>query len=202
LSKRARPEMPVAPFAFLLVEGGDEREICKWLIGDAAWPSYCCWPADGRDDIPVVAAIAARDPNFGAARSIGIVLDTESSIADAQAIAAKAFQAFQLSLPGHALISTDTLKHGVFYSPDGTSFGAIENLCRSSAAHAKVAACVDSLERCVNDSNLLPALVSKRWVEAYIAFAGNPRHQLRHAVTEGLFGPGAFAELKAFLLAL
>lgn len=51
--------------------------------GGQAWSQLCGWKADGRD-LPNLARLAKNDVNFRYARSVGVVLDVESNLAEAR----------------------------------------------------------------------------------------------------------------------
>jgi hypothetical protein len=205
LSKRVKEllPMPSVPFKLLIVEGGDEEVVCKWLIGDPFWKSYWCWNASSRERLPGVAEAATNDANFTSAASVGVVFDVEGDIAGAIDIAEQTFKVLGSGNPGHAKFISGTKKFGLFMSPDGSSPGAVENLCRKAATRAEAAQCVNAYENCSGVVPLaLTAHADKRWVNAYIAAVLGPRKFLPDALAEGLFDPAPFVDLKTFLLAL
>jgi hypothetical protein len=203
VSKEKKPAFPEGPFRLLFVEGGDEEAVCEWLIGPTDWTSFRCWIPENPNVLPGLARLAHQDANIGGAQSVGLVLDTESDIKRALEIARGVFAAFGASVPAHAGFASTVPKCGLFVSPDGSSHGAIETLCRQAAADTNAARCVDAYESCAGVKSLdLPAQRDKRWVTTYIAATLGPTKRLPEALKANLFDPLAFASLKNFLLAL
>jgi hypothetical protein len=197
---------PAAPFGLLLVEGGDERAVCEQVAGPAAWTGLVCWYRSGRDDLPGLAQLAALDPNFARARSIGIVLDAEDDLAAARALTARTLAALGVAqTPPHAAISDGAPRIGVFFSPDGASTGSIETLCRRAVRSATLAACVDQLVTCAGAPHALQARADKGWLRSYLGMTADPslRFHQAFAAPDGIdAGHAAFDGLRAFLRSL
>lgn len=128
MSRPQNPSLPSVDFGLVLVEGGDERAIVQILAGQA-WTQLRCWNAGGRD-LPNLARLARNDPNFRHARSVGVILDVENSVADAHRIAQETLAVLGATSPGVHGVLTGSPRLGLFLSPDGTGLGAIETLCR------------------------------------------------------------------------
>jgi hypothetical protein len=200
------PPFPAQPFALLLVEGGDERAVCEHVAGPSAWAGIVCWYRSGRDDLPGLARLAALDPNFSHARSIGLVLDVEDNLAAATAVAARTLAVFgAASIPTHGVLFAGPPQLGVFLSPDGASHGAIESLCRQAVRNNALAACVDQLVTCAGAPHALVARADKGWLRSYLGMTGDPSLRFHQAFTspDGIDpAHAAFDGLRAFLRAL
>lgn len=200
------PSFPAAPFGFLLVEGGDERAVCEAVAGPATWSRLVCWNAQGRDQLVKLAAVAALDPNFQHARSIGLVLDMEDDGAVAHDIARRALAALgATSAPAHGVFQGSSPQLGVFLSPDGVANGCIETLCRKAVSDTKLAACVDALVVCAGAPHSVQAHADKGWLRAYLGMCADPSlrfHQTLMAADDIDPAHAAFDPLRAFLHAL
>jgi hypothetical protein len=207
MSPRANPSFPGKPFGLLLVEGGDEESLCKAVAGPALWPELCCWKARGRDDLKPLARVAKLAPNFGYARSVGLVLDAEDNPDAALKLAEEVLAAFGNSLPlVHGTVAGQPLRLGVFLSPDGRSAGSIEALCRAAVRDPKVSACVDALVACAAVPHSNRALEAKAWLQAYLAMFPEPHrfHDAFDLKKGGSIDPAhhAFDPLRNFLRSL
>ena len=200
------PSFPVAPFGLLLVEGGDERAVCEAVAGPATWSRLVCWNAQGRDQLVRLAAVAALDPNFQHARSVGVVLDMEDNGVVAHDIARRALAAFGGTLaPAHAVLQGSSPLLGAFLSPDGVANGCIETLCRKAVSDVKLAACVDALVVCAGAPHSVQAHADKGWLRAYLGMCADPNLRFHQALlASGGIDPAhaAFDSLRAFLQAL
>ena len=208
MTRRQLPTMPSTSFALLLVEGGDERGVCQAIVDPAVWTGICCWPANGRNDLPNLARLATLDPNFGHARAIGLLMDVEDNLGAAQALAARTLTVFGgTAMPSHGMFVGASPKLGLFLAPDGTGAGAIETLCRQSARNPALSACVDQLVACAggphNRSSNVRANEDKGWLKAYLGMLPDPNLRFHQAFTMGLDPAHAvFDPLRAFLQAL
>lgn len=207
MSRRPNPPMPGTAFGLLLVEGGDEVAVCQIMAGPA-WSGLCGWKADGRD-LPNLARLARNDPNFRFARSVGIVLDIENDVVDAQSLANDTLAVFGATGPvvHGALSGSPSL--GAFLTPDGTSPGAIETLCRQAVRDPRLAACVDQLLGCAGTPHAAhgnPRVAEdKGWLRAYLGMILEPNLRFHQAFDhpQGIDPQhAAFAALRAFVLAL
>jgi hypothetical protein len=175
MTRRQNVSMPSSSFGLLLVEGGDEMAVCKVLAG-AAWTGLCCWKAEGRD-LANLSRLAKRDPNLGAARSIGIVLDVEDDLVTAQQIATEALGVLGTASFAHGVL-TGTPRVGAFLSPDGTAVGSLETLCRQAVRDSALATCVDQLVTCAGiphgAGNNARAREDKGWLRAYLGMTSAP----------------------------
>jgi hypothetical protein len=192
--------MPSAAFKLLLVEGGDEEAVCRWLTGKSLWTSFGCWVASSDSRLPAVAAAAALAPNFAFAESRAVILDAEGDLSRALDIADRTLTAMGGASPGHGKVAGGP-KSGLFVSPDGVSLGSLETLCRAAATDVAAAKCTDAYEACVKPLTLR-AQQDKRWVAAYIAAVLGPRKYIADAIDAGLFDRAPFSALQAFLAAL
>lgn len=195
---------PAYPFSLLLVEGGDERVVCKEVAGAAVWAGLHCWIPQGREDMPKLAQIATLDPNFAFARRIGVVMDIEESLTEAQELAARTLKHFGgVGTPVHGQMSTGARPFGVFLSPDGTSLGSVETLCRQATRDRSLASCVDALLTCAGAPHTNQARLNKGWLQAYLAMLPKPR-RFHEAFSCGAVDPShtCFDELRRFLCAL
>lgn len=170
MNLRKRPSFPGKPFGLLLVEGGDEESLCEAVAGPTIWAELCCWKASGRDDLRALARAAKLEPNFGHARSVGLVLDAEDDPRAALKLAGEVLAELGNSLPvAHGTVAGQPLRFGVFVSPDGQAAGSIEVLCRAAVRDPKLAACVDALTACATAPHPTQALAAKGWLQAYFA---------------------------------
>jgi uncharacterized protein DUF3226 len=203
--KRANPQTPASPFGFLLVEGGDERSACRFIVGDAAWTNLVCWKAEGRQDLPELATLAAKDANFALAHSVGVVLDAEDSLAAAQLIAIQTAAALGGTFSAHGAFSTGTPKIGVFIAPDGQAPGCIETLCRPAVRSQKISACVHSFLACSSPAHTTVGKRDKGWLHAYSSMLDDPDKRFFQTFSDAKgIDPshGVFQPLRAFLLNL
>jgi hypothetical protein len=204
MTRRPNPPLPSTRFALLLVEGGDERAVCDAILGSLASRQVVCWHGNGRTDLPSLAALAARDPNIGLARAIGVVLDMEDAT-DAYDLAKDTLAAFGRSgRPIHAAF-TGAPPAGAFLSPDGAAQGAIETLCRQAVRDPALAYCLDSLATCAGNPHPNVALADKGWLYAYLAMLDDPTLRFYQAFTHprGIDAlHGAFDPLRSFLTSL
>jgi hypothetical protein len=210
MSAHRNPPMPARAFGFLLVEGGDEQGVCTAVAGPTVWGGLVCWNAQGRDKLVREAALAAQDPQFSFARSVGIVLDVENDPAKAHALASSALAVFGAT--GnlvHGVMSGAPRPLGVFLSPDGANHGAIETLCRRAVRDAALARCVDALVACAAHPHAshpnAQASADKGWLKAYLSMLADPTLRFHQAFS----APGgldaahaAFDPLRTFLGAL
>jgi hypothetical protein len=199
--------MPSAEFGLLLVEGGDELAVCQILAGPAS-SQFCGWKADGRD-LPNLARLARNDPNFRYARSVGVILDMENNVALAHGLADETLAVLGATSPVVHGVLTGSPRVGAFFSPDGTSLGAIETLCRRAVRDQGLSACVDQLVVCAGTPHTAHgnprAAEDKGWLRAYLGMILDPDlrfHQaFEHPQGIDAMHP-AFASLRAFILSL
>jgi len=199
--------MPSAGFGLLLVEGGDEFAVCKILAGET-WSQLCCWKADGRD-LPNLARLAKNDPNFRFARSVGVVLDIEDNLSEAERLANETLAVLGATSPFvHGLV-TGSPRLGAFLTPDGANPGAIETLCRRAVRDARLAACVDQLVGCAGTPHATHgnprAAEDKGWLRAYLGMISDPELRFHQAFThpQGIDAAHtAFSSMREFVLAL
>ena len=200
------PVFPATSFGLLLVEGGDERAVCQAIAGPTLWPRLVCWNAQGRDQLVKLAAVAALDPNFQHARSVGVVLDMEDDGVGAHDIAQRTLAALgATSAPAHAVLQGSSPRLGAFLSPDGVANGCIETLCRKAVSDMKLAACVDALVLCAGAPHSVQAHADKGWLRAYLGMCADPNLRFHQALlASGGIDPAhaAFDSLRAFLQAL
>jgi len=199
--------MPANDFGLLLVEGGDEVTVCQAIAG-SAWSQLCCWKADGRD-LPALAGLAKNDVNFGYARSVGVILDAEHSVTEARHLAEATLAVLGAAGPVVHGVFAGSPRIGAFLSPDGTSPGAIETLCRRAVKDRKLARCVDDLVACADNPHahrVNPRVAEdKGWLRAYLGML--PESDLMffrafaHPSGIDAMHP-AFDALRQFLLAL
>ncbi|WP_437673937.1 DUF3226 domain-containing protein [Sorangium sp. So ce131] len=206
MSRHANQPFPSAPFGLLLVEGGDERAVCEAVAGRSIWTGLTCWHGSGRNDLPALAALAASDPNFRFARSVGLVLDAEDNVAEAHTIASKAFAALgESGPPKHGQLSGSARPVGAFFAPDGVSPGCIETLCRQAVSNTSLSACVDALVVCAGSPHALQARADKGWLRAYLGMCADPGLRFHQALSQASgIDPAhaAFDPLRRFLQAL
>jgi hypothetical protein len=139
------------------------------------WAELCCWKASGRDDMKALARAAKLEPNFGHARSVGLVLDAEDDPHASLKLAGEVLAELGNRLPvAHGTVAGQPLRFGVFISPDGQTPGSIETLCRTAVRDPKVAACVDALTACAAAPHPTQALAAKGWLQAYFAMFREP----------------------------
>jgi len=207
MSRHQNPPMPSVAFGLLLVEGGDELSVCRILAGPA-WSGLCGWKADGRD-LPNLARLARNDPNFGFARSVGVVLDIENSVADAESLANDTLAALGAGGPVEHGILSGSPRLGAFLTPDGANPGAIETLCRQAVRDASLAACVGQLITCAGAPHAAhgnPQVAEdKGWLRAYLGMLPEPDLRFHQAFghPQGIDARhAAFGSLRAFVLAL
>ena len=153
-----------------------------------------------------LAAVAALDPNFQHARSVGLVLDMEDDGVVAHDIAQRTLAALgATSAPAHGLFQGSSPRLGVFLSPDGVANGCIETLCREAVSDKKLAACVDALVICAGAPHSVQAHADIGWLRAYLGMCADPNLRFHQAlmVADGV-DPAhtAFDPLRAFLHAL
>jgi hypothetical protein len=181
MSPKTPPPFPSKPFGLLLVEGGDEEWLCKAAAGPQIWQELCCWKASGRSDLKNLMLLAKNAPNFGYARSVGLVLDAEDDPAAALKLAEQILAEVGNTLPlVHGVVTGPPVRCGVFLSPDGQSAGSSDTLCRAAVRDLKVAACVDALAACASVAHPTRALADKAWLQAYFAMFPEP-HRLGDA---------------------
>jgi hypothetical protein len=208
MTRRQNPPLPETHFGLLLVEGGDERAVSQVLAANA-WSQLCCWKAEGRSDLPGLAALAKLDPNFGAARSVGIVLDIESSLSSTQALVTETLKVLGASGSFVHGVLHGVPRLGAFLVPDGVGPGSIETLCREAAKDRILAACVDQLVSCAGSPHRAHgnprAAEDKGWLKAYLGMTSEPDLRFHQAFVhpQGIDASHpAFGPLRAFLLAL
>jgi len=204
MSDRKKPPFPTTPFGLLLVEGGDESWLCEAVAGPTVWKRLVCRYGSGATDLPVLATLAAKDPNIANARSVGVVLDMEDDPKEAYRIAQETLAAFGANTPPvHGVLAGQPRALGAFLAPDGISLGSIEHLCRSAVRDPKLSACVDALVGCAQPQHSTTALGVKGWLNAYLAMCPDPRFRFYQAFTAGAGGidPAhpAFDPLRNFL---
>ena len=195
---------PTRPFVLLLVEGGDERVVCQEVAESTVWANIHCWDSKGRQNLPYLAEAAKRAPNFEFARSVGVIMDVEESLAESQELAARTLATFGgVGIPVHGQMSVGPPRFGVFVMPDGASAGSIETLCRQAMKDQKLATCVDALLACAGFPHQNQALTAKGWLQAYLAMLPKPR-RFHEAFTCSAVDPShtCFDELRRFLSAL
>jgi hypothetical protein len=206
MTRRSNQPLPARAHGLLIVEGGDEREVCKATVGPAKWADLACWVASGRTDLPATAALARLDPNYHQVSSVGIVLDIEDSLPEALALATRTVVALGLaSAAAHAAFTSTTPPVGVFLVPDGISPGCTETLCRAAVGDAKIAGCVDALVACAGVTHSTAARAAKGWLHAYLAALPEPITRFHVALnTAGGIDTNhsIFDPLRAFLSSL
>jgi hypothetical protein len=201
--------MPAQPFGLLLVEGGDERAVCEAVAGPATWANLICWKGKGRNDLDEVARLAKLDANYSHARAVGVVLDVEESLVEAQNIVSRVFGKFGAAFQGHGAFSQTSPPIGAFISPNGMDHGSIESLCRRAVRSPSLAACVDQFVICSGSphANLLNAQAKsdKAWLNAYLSMLPDPSLRFYQAFSsaDGIDPMhSAFDDLRAFLQSL
>ena len=171
MTRTDRTPLPAKPHALLLVEGGDESNLCRAIAGPA-WAGMHCWNVKGRDRLPLEAEAARLDPNYGFVRSVGIVMDIEDSLPRAVEIAKATLEA--LASPGAPTHGVVAHGRGVFFLPDGSNPGALESLCRRAVRDPARAQCADALLKCAGAGHQTTAAVDKAWLRAYLATLPDP----------------------------
>jgi hypothetical protein len=206
MSRHPNPPFPTRPFGLLLVEGGDELRVCEAVAGPATWAGLVCWRAQGRDDLPNLARLAALDPSFSHARSVGVLLDMEDDPARAQDLARQALAAVGggHGAPVHASVVGASRRLGAFLAPDGQQLGSIETLCKQAVRNTTLARCVDALIACAATPHPTVALRDKGWLNAYLAMLPDPiRFHQALQDPQGIDpSHAAFDPLRAFLQSL
>jgi hypothetical protein len=207
MSSKDNPPLPPTPHVLLLVEGGDERTLCREVVGQSRWTQLHCWLAHGLSNLPALASLAFNDPNFGQATSIGIVVDAEQSVALAQSLALAALgnMGITANTVTHAVVAAAQPRIGIFVSPNGLSTGSIETLCKQAVPAGYVRNCVDGYFNCINATYSTDARRDKAWLRAYLASLPDPSLRWDQVV-----GPGkpidsssnAFDGLRTFLNSL
>jgi hypothetical protein len=207
VSQHALPSFPDQPFGLLLVEGGDERGACENVAGPTTWAGLVCWYQHGRDNLPNLAGVATLAPNFRHARSIGVVLDVEDDLDKALDLASRTLAVFGATgTPAHGVVSAGSPRLGMFLSPDGSSQGSIETLCRHAVRDATLAKCVDALVGCAGHPHAsqrnAQVAADKGWLKAYLSMLPDPSLRFHQAFsTPGGIDPAheAFDPLRSFL---
>jgi hypothetical protein len=140
---------------------------------------------------------------------VGIILDIEHSIAAAQSLANDTLAVLGTMGPAVHSVLTGSPRVGAFLTPDGTTPGAIETLCRSAVRDAGLAACVDQLIGCAGTPHAAhgnPRVAEdKGWLRAYLGMILEPDLRFHQAFDhpQGIDAQhAAFASLRAFVLAL
>lgn len=205
MSRHKQPLLPAAPFGLLLVEGGDERAVCQAILGPA-WSGLVCRSAEGRDDLPALADVATKEPNFRFVRSVGVVMDMEGDAVDAYALASRVLSGLGVAgAPAHAAFVGSAPRVGIFLAPDGIALGCIETLCRKAVSDPKLAACVDALVACAGSPHALDARADKGWLQSYLGMcthAGLRFHQALSPANGIDPTHAAFDPLRTFLQSL
>ncbi|MBS2021714.1 MAG: hypothetical protein JST92_04850 [Deltaproteobacteria bacterium] len=155
--KRENAPFPSAPFALLLVEGGDEHALFKACAG-SLWTRFTCWVASNNQGVFRLAQLAAMDPNAARIGSIGVVLDAEEDPAKALEQATSALSLFPTVPVRLKLIL-----------PSSSHRGSVETLVRRAYRDLKTAECTDAFMHCVSAEFSTQALRDKAWVHAYLA---------------------------------
>ncbi|NRD47700.1 hypothetical protein D7Y27_32235 [Corallococcus sp. AB004] len=203
---KSPPPFPTKPFGLLLVEGGDEQKLCEAVAGASVWSGLVCWKASGRADLPSLAKLATRDPSFGHARSVGVLLDMEDNPVEAQALVQRILDALNVTTPfvHGAFVPGAAPKVGAFVSPDGQRTGSIDALCKQAVRNPALASCVDTLVACAGQPHTTQARGMKGWLDAYLAMQPEPLrlHQALSGSEIFDLNHAAFTPLRAFLQAL
>jgi hypothetical protein len=193
-----QPEL-IAGSTVALVEGGDEEALANRLR-----PGLTIWVADGQGNIPQLAAQLAMKSAASRSALVGvlIVLDAEENADNALVTAHEALGKLGiLARPAHnTIVHEGGKKIGVFITPDGTSKGSTETLCRSAADPVR-SACVDALFGCAPvPATETTARRDKAWVKAFCATLGGQKN-LTHALAPKVIDPAhaAFDPLRVFL---
>lgn len=140
---RARTCPPGASTA-LFLEGGDEWKMVRRLIGEQ--PLFY-QQFDGRAAKTLVdRSVAARnDPGWPGIRRIGVILDAEEDLREAEALVQLVFST--LGLPGPSTLGTveegDGWRYGAFLLPDNQSLGSSETLLLRTV-ETPLLQCIDS----------------------------------------------------------
>ncbi|WP_244221861.1 DUF3226 domain-containing protein [Corallococcus exercitus] len=188
------------------MEGGDEEKLCKAIAGLNVWGGLICWNARGRLNIPELAGLAARDPSFGYARSVGVLLDMEDDPVKALALIQEVLAALSVTTPFEhgVFVPGAAPKVGVFLSPDGQQTGSIDALCKQAVQNPALASCVDTLVVCAGQPHTTQARGMKGWLDAYLAMQPEPLrlHQALDGSKVFDLNHAAFDPLRAFLQAL
>ncbi|RKH65080.1 DUF3226 domain-containing protein [Corallococcus aberystwythensis] len=204
--KKKQPPFPTEPFGLLLVEGGDEEKLCKAIAGPAVWGSLVCWNARGRPNITELARLAAQDPSFRYARSVGVLLDMEDDPVGTQGLIQEALAALNVTAPfvHGAFVPGAAPRVGVFVSPDGQQTGSIEGLCKQAVRDPALTSCVNALVTCAGQPHTTQARGMKGWLDAYLAMQPEPLrlHQALNGSKVFDLNHVAFDPLRAFLQAL
>jgi hypothetical protein len=155
----------------LIVEGNDEREFFAAAMRDhLAITDVQPMPIGGKTNLRQNLSALVNDPQWPAVRSLAIVRDADSPLADAKVEvssmveAAKAFESVRGSLhhvrlncpEKHGNFTDGPPRVGVFIMPNGADDGMLETLCLQAASNSTGYSCVDQYVRCLEESNIIP----------------------------------------------
>lgn len=201
MNQRPQEPIPDRPVAVALVEGGDERVLCRALCPNLP---IVYWVAHGREFEPLV-RLLMNEPNYTSVTAVGIVLDAEDDPSASLALAQAAATHLIGSGVGHAEIREGTsCRVGAFVLPDGRAPGSVETLCKSSLQSRGLARCVDDLMACAAGTGSAHSTVArgdKRWLQAYLAATGASDTRFHDAFRQSLIDPSnaVFDPLRRFL---
>ena len=181
--------------ALLLVEGKDEENLLKGLlksrINDQQVRSKIqIIQAGGKDQFPNrFSAIDAQLSGRKEVSSIGIVRDADASAHSAFESICNVIRSHGYIPPSnHASFSDGNPSIGIFISPDGTSPGAIEALCRRSVEGDTLSECVSEYMGCLRSRRALHSTdADKSFAHAYLAAQKDPVSRVGEAALQGIW---------------
>lgn len=136
----------------LLVEGNDEVGFFTGLLRHLGIGGVQIVNYGGKDFFRRNIRAYVLEPTFAQVQSIGIVRDADDSAASArQSVLSGLNNAHLPEPPGN-----DMVEISVFITPDGSSPGALEDLCLKALADNTAISCVEDFLKCVAEVGYSP----------------------------------------------
>ena len=135
--------------------------------------------------------------------AIGVLRDADDSPESALQSVTDALRALSLPAPGsHGAFEQGTPSLGVFILPDGTSTGAVEDLCWKAVEDTPAGKCSNAYLECLEESGTLASKnPAKTLVHSYLAAQEDPSSRVGEGALKGYwcFDHPAFNPLRDFV---
>lgn len=204
----APPIIKVTKARLLIVEGADEENLIGSLVKHWSISNVQILPIGGKDHLRpnLDAALAAATVKGITLKGVGVIRDADSSASGAFRSVSSALKSRGFPAPTkHAVFVGPTPSAGIFVAPDGTSNGAIEDLCWRTLAGTAVEPCCTAYLNCLKRAHSLPSKnIAKSLVHAYLASREEPSTTVGVGALKHYWdlGHAAFGSLRQFVDAL
>lgn len=189
----------------LLVEGMDEVNLTTEMLRSWDIGGVQVMDVGGKDKFKSeIDALMSFSRSRGLQLSaIGVLRDADDSSESALQSVTDALRNLNLPAPGsHGAFEQGTPSLGVFILPDGTSPGAVEDLCWEAVQGTSAGKCSTAYLECLEESGALASKnPAKTLVHSYLAAQEDPSSRVGEGALKGYwsFDHPAFDPLRNFV---